>query len=238
MIVVTKEKGRDLKEAYMAKKIRVVKCICIASIIIILNTINSFAGNVLDNSQASTILSMPIVKILIVGFAGIIIVSLLYNVSQETENYSKGFAKKDEEIENDNYYINEYNKKNKDTSINQEIIDKANEEEKPKYREEYIRESKLDQELLEEITQLYNEENEEKNDIKDVKDLKLEDDIKNDKEENEELETDKTKEEKDEEEKLKDEPKKTRGRKKAEETKNDNLAEDFLNNLDMTMRKG
>lgn len=223
----------------MAKKIRVVKCICIASIIIILNTINSFAGNVLDNSQASTILSMPIVKILIVGFAGIIIVSLLYNVSQETENYSKGFAKKDEEIENDNYYINEYNKKNKDTSINQEIIDKANEEEKPKYREEYIRESKLDQELLEEITQLYNEENEEKNDIKDVKDLKLEDDIKNDKEEeNEELETDKIKEEKDEEEKLKEEPKKTRGRKKAEENKNDNLAEDFLNNLDMTMRKG
>lgn len=223
----------------MAKKIRLVKCICIASIIIILNTINSFAGNVLDNSQASTILSMPIVKILIVGFAGIIIVSLLYNVSQETENYSKGFAKKDDKIENDNYYINEYNKKNKDTLINQEIIDKANEEEKPKYREEYIRESKLDQELLEEITQLYNEENEEKNDIKDVKDLKLEDDIKNDKEEeNEELETDKTKEEKDEEEKLKDEPKKTRGRKKAEETKNDNLAEDFLNNLDMTMRKG
>lgn len=223
----------------MAKKIRVVKCICIASIIIILNTINSFAGNVLDNSQASTILSMPIVKILIVGFAGIIIVSLLYNVSQETENYSKGFAKKDEEIENDNYYINEYNKKNKDTSINQEIIDKANEEEKPKYREEYIRESKLDQELLEEITQLYNEENEEKNDIKDVKDLKLEDDIKNDKEEeNEELETDKIKEEKGEEEKLKDEPKKTRGRKKAEETKNDNLAEDFLNNLDSTIRKG
>ena len=223
----------------MAKKIRLVKCICIASIIIISNTINSFAGNVLDNSQASTILSMPIVKILIVGFAGIIIVSLLYNVSQETENYSKGFAKKDEEIENDNYYINEYNKKNKDTSINQEIIDKANEEEKPKYREEYIRESKLDQELLEEITQLYNEENEEKNDIKDVKDLKLEDDIKNDKEEeNEELETDKTKEEKDEEEKLKEKPKKTRGRKKAEETKNNNLAEDFLNNLDMTMRKG
>ena len=80
----------------MAKKIRLVKCICIASIIIILNTINSFAGNVLDNSQASTILSMPIVKILIVGFAGIIIVSLLYNVSQETENYSKGFAEKDE----------------------------------------------------------------------------------------------------------------------------------------------
>jgi hypothetical protein CRE_24030 len=226
----------------MAKKIRVVKCIFIASIIIILNTINSFAGNVLDNSQASTILSMPIVKILIVGFAGIIIVSLLYNVSQETENYSKGFAEKDEKnekIENDNYYINEYNKKNKDTSINQEIIDKANEEEKPKYREEYIRESKLDQELLEEITQLYNEENEEKNDIKDVKDLKLEDDIKNDKEEeNEELETDKIKEEKDEEEKLKEEPKKTRGRKKAEENKNDNLAEDFLNNLDMTMRKG
>lgn len=226
----------------MAKKIRVVKCIFIASIIIISNTINSFAGNVLDNSQASTILSMPIVKILIVGFAGIIIVSLLYNVSQETENYSKGFAEKDEKdekIENDNYYINEYNKKNKDTSINQEIIDKANEEEKPKYREEYIRESKLDQELLEEITQLYNEENEEKNDIKDVKDLKLEDDIKNDKEEeNEELETDKIKEEKDEEEKLKEEPKKTRGRKKAEETKNDNLAEDFLNNLDMTMRKG
>ncbi len=223
----------------MAKKIRLVKCICIASIIIISNTINSFAGNVLDNSQASTILSMPIVKILIVGFAGIIIVSLLYNVSQETENYSKGFAKKDDKIENDNYYINEYNEKNKDTSINQEIIDKANEEEKPKYREEYIRESKLDQGLLEEITQLYNEENEEKNDIKDVKDLKLEDDIKNDKEEeNEELETDKTREEKDEEEKLKEEPKKTRGRKKAEETKNDNLAEDFLNNLDMTMRKG
>ena len=223
----------------MAKKIRIVKCICIASIIIISNTINSFAGNVLDNSQASTILSMPIVKILIVGFAGIIIVSLLYNVSQETENYSKGFAKKDDKIENDNYYINEYNEKNKDTSINQEIIDKANEEEKPKYREEYIRESKLDQGLLEEITQLYNEENEEKNDIKDVKDLKLEDDIKNDKEEeNEELETDKTREEKDEEEKLKEEPKKTRGRKKAEETKNDNLAEDFLNNLDMTMRKG
>ena len=223
----------------MAKKIRVVKCICIASIIIILNTINSFAGNVLDNSQASTILSMPIVKILIVGFAGIIIVSLLYNVSQETENYSKGFAKKDEEIENDNYYINEYNKKNKDTSINQEIIDKANEEEKPKYREEYIRESKLDQELLEEITQLYNEENEEKNDIKDVKDLKLEDDIKNDKEEeNEELEKDKIKEEKGEEEKLKDEPKKTRERKKAEENTSDNLAEDFLNNLDSTIRKG
>lgn len=226
----------------MAKKIRVVKCIFIASIIIISNTINSFAGNVLDNSQASTILSMPIVKILIVGFAGIIIVSLLYNVSQETENYSKGFAEKDEKdekIENDNYYINEYNKKNKDTSINQEIIDKANEEEKPKYREEYIRESKLDQELLEEITQLYNEENEEKNDIKDVKDLKLEDDIKNDKEEeNEELETDKIKEEKGEEEKLKDEPKKTRERKKAEENTSDNLAEDFLNNLDSTIRKG
>ena len=57
-------------------------------------------------------------------------------------------------------------------------------------------------------------------------------------EENEELGTDKIKEEKDEEEKLKKEPKKTRERKKAEETKNDNLAEDFLNNLDMTMRKG
>lgn len=226
----------------MAKKIRLVKCICIASIIIILNTINSFAGNVLDNSQASTILSMPIVKILIVGFAGIIIVSLLYNVSQETENYSKGFAEKDEKdekIENDNYYINEYNKKNKDTSINQEIIDKANEEEKPKYREEYIRESKLDQGLLEEITQLYNEENEEKNDIKDVKDLKLEDDIKNNKEEEkEELEKDNAKEEKSEEEKLKDEPKKTRGRKKAVENTSDNLAEDFLNNLDSTIRKG
>ena len=223
----------------MAKKIRLVKCICIASIIIILNTINSFAGNVLDNSQASTILSMPIVKILIVGFAGIIIVSLLYNVSQETENYSKGFAKKDDKIENDNYYINEYNKKNKDTSINQEIIDKANEEEKPKYREEYIRESKLDQGLLEEITQLYNEENEEKNDIKDVKDLKLEDDIKNNKEEEkEELEKDNAKEEKSEEEKLKDEPKKTRGRKKLGENTSDNLAEDFLNNLDSTIRKG
>lgn len=225
----------------MAKKIRVVKCIFIASIIIILNTINSFAGNVLDNSQASTILSMPIVKILIVGFAGIIIVSLLYNVSQETENYSKGFAEKDEKdekIENDNYYINEYNKKNKDTSINQEIIDKANEEEKPKYREEYIRESKLDQELLEEITQLYNEENEEKNDINDLEDLRLEDDIKNNKEEKEELEKDNAKEEKSEEEKLKDEPKKTRGRKKLGENTSDNLAEDFLNNLDSTIRKG
>ena len=229
----------------MAKKIRVVKCIFIASIIIILNTINSFAGNVLDNSQASTILSMPIVKILIVGFAGIIIVSLLYNVSQETENYSKGFAEKDEKyekdekIEKDNYYINEYNKKNKDTSINQEIIDKANEEEKPKYREEYIRESKLDQELLEEITQLYNEENEEKNDINDLEDLRLEDDIKNDKEEEkEELEKDNAKEEKSEEEKLKDEPKKTRGRKKLGENTSDNLAEDFLNNLDSTIRKG
>ncbi len=221
----------------MSKKIRLVKCICIASIIIILNTINSFAGNVLDNSQASTILSMPIVKILIVGIAGIIIVSLLYNVSQETEDYSKGVDKK-EEIENNNYYINEYNKKNKDNSINQEIIDKANEEEKPKYREEYIRESKLDQGLLEEITQLYNEENEEKNDIDDLEDLKLEDDIKNDKEEeNEELETDKIKEEKSEE-KLKDEPKKTRGRKKIEENTSDNLAEDFLNNLDSTIRKG
>ena len=236
-MILTKEKGRDLKEAYMSKKIRLVKCICIASIIIILNTINSFAGNVLDNSQASTILSMPIVKILIVGIAGIIIVSLLYNVSQETEDYSKGDDKK-EEIENNNYYINEYNKKNKDNSINQEIIDKANEEEKPKYREEYIRESKLDQGLLEEITQLYNEENEEKNDIDDLEDLKLEDDIKNDKEEeNEELETDKIKEEKSEE-KLKDEPKKTRGRKKIEENTSDNLAEDFLNNLDSTIRKG
>ena len=221
----------------MAKKIRLVKCICIAGIIIIVNTINSFAGNVLDNSQASTILSMPIVKILIVGIAGIIIVSLLYNVSQETEDYSKGVDKK-EEIENNNYYINEYNKKNKDNSINQEIIDKANEEEKPKYREEYIRESKLDQGLLEEITQLYNEENEEKNDIDDLEDLKVEDDIKNDKEENEELETDKIKEEKGEEEKLKDEPRKTRGRKKIEENTSDNLAEDFLNNLDSTIRKG
>lgn len=221
----------------MAKKIRLVKCICIASIIIILNTINSFAGNVLDNSQASTILSMPIVKILIVGIAGIIIVSLLYNVSQETEDYSKGVDKKDEQIENNNYYINEYNKKNKDNSINQEIIDKANEEEKPKYREEFIRESKLDQGLLEEITQLYNEENEEKNDINDIEDLKLEDDIKNNKEEKEELEKDKTKEEKSEEE-SKDEPKKTRGRKKIEENTSDNLAEDFLNNLDSTIRKG
>ena len=228
-MILTKEKGRDLKEAYMSKKIRLVKCICIASIIIILNTINSFAGNVLDNSQASTILSMPIVKILIVGIAGIIIVSLLYNVSQETEDYSKGVDKK-EEIENNNYYINEYNKKNKDNSINQEIIDKANEEEKPKYREEYIRESKLDQGLLEEITQLYNEENEEKNDIDDLEDLKV-------KEENEELEKDNTKEEKSEE-KLKDEPKKTRGRKKIEENTSDNLAEDFLNNLDSTIRKG
>lgn len=232
-MILTKEKGRDLKEAYMAKKIRLVKCICIAGIIIILNTINSFAGNVLDNSQASTILSMPIVKILIVGIAGIIIVSLLYNVSQETEDYSKGVDKK-EEIENNNYYINEYNKKNKDNSINQEIIDKANEEEKPKYREEYIRESKLDQGLLEEITQLYNEENEEKNDIDDLEDLKVEEDIKNN---NEELEKDNTKEDKSEE-KLKDEPKKTRGRKKIEENTSDNLAEDFLNNLDSTIRKG
>ena len=130
-------------------------------------TANSFATVGIDNSN--TILSMPIIKIIIVVVAGIIIVTLLYNMSQDSSSSAKELIKQMEKNENNKQYSNEYNKKNKNNVIDKKIIEKANEPEKPKVREEYIRESKLDQGLLEEITDLYNKDSK-KEDIFDLED--------------------------------------------------------------------
>ena len=102
--------------------------------------------------------------------------------------------------------------------IRKKIIEKENEPEKPKIREEYIRESRLDENLLEEITNLYNEDN------KKDSNNKIDNNV--NKEEKEEIIEDKAIE--------KD---KDKGKKSKEDNK-DKLTEDFLNNLETTMREG
>ena len=138
-----------------------------------------------------------------------------------------------EKNENNKQYSNEYNKKKKNNAIDKKIIEKANEPEKPKVREEYIRESKLDQGLLEEITDLYNKDSK-KEDIFDLEDSNEDtedtiDNISNKKEEKD------LKDSKDEIEETEKEFKKVE---KVKIEKTDKLAEDFLNNLEMTMREG
>ena len=197
----------------MKKQKNIIKIISLIVIAMCLITANSFATVGIDNSN--TILSMPIIKIIIVVVACIIIVTLLYNMSQDTSSSAKELIKQMEKNENNKQYSNEYNKKKKNNVIDKKIIEKANEPEKPKVREEYIRESKLDQGLLEEITDLYNKDSK-KEDIFDLEDSN-EDTIDN---------ISNKKEEKD----LKD------SKDEIEET--DKLAEDFLNNLEMTMREG
>jgi len=103
------------------------------------------------------------------------------------------------------------------------LIERANEPEKPKkprIREEFVRESNLDQDLLEEITGIYNKDNHQEEDIITIKE-----------------ETPKVKEDITEEvqeqikEEVKEEVKKV---KEKATTKSDKLAEDFLNNLERT----
>ena len=60
-------------------------------------TANSFATVGIDNSN--TILSMPIIKIIIVVVAGIIIVTLLYNMSQDSSSSAKELIKQMEKNE-------------------------------------------------------------------------------------------------------------------------------------------
>ena len=151
----------------MKKQKNIIKIISLIVIAMFLITANSFATVGIDNSN--TILSMPIIKIIIVVVAGIIIVTLLYNMSQYTSSSAKELIKQMEKNENNKQYSNEYNKKKKNNVIDKKIIEKANEPEKPKVREEYIRESKLDQGLLEEITDLYNKDSK-KEDIFDLED--------------------------------------------------------------------
>ena len=67
-----------------------------------LTTINVFATVGTDNSNM--ILSMPIIKIIIVIVAGIIIVTLLYNVSQDTTSNTKELIKQMEKSENNKKY--------------------------------------------------------------------------------------------------------------------------------------
>ena len=88
---------------------------------------------------------------------------------------------------------------------------------KPKIREGYIRESRLDENLLEEITNLYNEDNK-----KDSNNINNKIDNNVDKEEKEEIIEDKA----------------IKKEKKSKEDKKDKLTEDFLNNLETTMREG
>ena len=220
----------------MKKQKNIIKIISLIVIAMFLITANSFATVGIDNSN--TILSMPIIKIIIVVVAGIIIVTLLYNMSQDSSSSAKELIKQMEKNENNKQYSNEYNKKKKNNAIDKKIIEKANEPEKPKVREEYIRESKLDQGLLEEITDLYNKDSK-KEDIFDLEtDHKEEcnedtedtiDNISNKKEEKD------LKDSKDEIEETEKEFKKVE---KVKIEKTDKLAEDFLNNLEMTMREG
>ena len=193
----------------MKKQKNIIKIISLIVIAMFLITANSFATVGIDNSN--TILSMPIIKIIIVVVAGIIIVTLLYNMSQDSSSSAKELIKQME----------------KNNVIDKKIIEKANEPEKPKVREEYIRESKLDQGLLEEITDLYNKDSK-KEDIFDLEDSNedTEDTIDN---------ISNKKEEKDEIEETEKESKKVE---KVKIEKTDKLAEDFLNNLEMTMREG
>ena len=151
-------------------------------------------------------------------------------MSQDTSSSAKELIKQMEKNENNKQYSNEYNKKKKNNVIDKKIIEKANEPEKPKVREEYIRESKLDQGLLEEITDLYNKDSK-KEDIFDLEDSNEDtiDNISNKKEEKD------LKDSKDEVEETEKESKKVE---KVKIEKTDKLAEDFLNNLEMTMREG
>lgn len=207
----------------MKTKKNIIKIVSLAIIAMLLITINTFATIGTDNSNM--ILNMPIIKIIIVVVACIIVTTLLYNVSQDTSTNTKELLKRMEKIEKKNQYGNEYDKK--DNSIDKKIIERANEPEKPKkprIREEFVRESNLDQDLLEEITGIYNKDNHQEEDIITIKE-----------------ETPKVKEDITEEvqeqikEEVKEEVKKV---KEKATTKSDKLAEDFLNNLEMTMREG
>ena len=190
----------------MKIKKNIIKIVSLAIIAMLLITINTFATIGTDNSN-------------------MIVTTLLYNVSQETSTNTKELLKRMEKMEKKNQYGNEYNKK--DNSIDKKIIERANEPEKPKkprIREEFVRESNLDQDLLEEITGIYNKDNHQEEDIITIKE-----------------ETPKVKEDITEEvqeqikEEVKEEVKKV---KEKATTKSDKLAEDFLNNLEMTMREG
>lgn len=198
----------------MKKQKNIIKSILLIVITMFLTTINVFATVGTDNSNM--ILSMPIIKIIIVIVAGIIIVTLLYNVSQDTTSNTKELIKQMEKSENNKKYNNEYNNKKKNNKIDKKIIEKANEPEKPKIREEYIRESRLDENLLEEITNLYNEDNK--------------------KDSNNKIDNNVNKEEK--EEIIEDKAIEIEKGKKSKEDKKDKLTEDFLNNLETTMREG
>lgn len=198
----------------MKKQKNIIKSILLIVITMFLTTINVFATVGTDNSNM--ILSMPIIKIIIVIVAGIIIVTLLYNVSQDTTSNTKELIKQMEKSENNKKYNNEYNNKKKNNKIDKKIIEKANEPEKPKIREEYIRESRLDENLLEEITNLYNEDNK--------------------KDSNNKIDKNVNKEEK--EEIIEDKAIEIEKGKKSKEDKKDKLTEDFLNNLETTMREG
>ena len=195
----------------MKKQRNIIKSILLIVITMFLTTINVFATVGTDNSNM--ILSMPIIKIIIVIVAGIIIVTLLYNVSQDTTSNTKELIKQMEKSENNKKYNNEYNNKKKNNKIDKKIIEKANEPEKPKIREEYIRESRLDENLLEEITNLYNEDNKKDSNNKIDNNVNKEEII-----EDKAIEIEKGK--------------------KSKEDKKDKLTEDFLNNLETTMREG
>ena len=152
----------------MKIKKNIIKIVSLAIIAMLLITINTFATIGTDNSNM--ILNMPIIKIIIVVVACIIVTTLLYNVSQDTSTNTKELLKRMEKMEKKNQYGNEYNKK--DNSIDKKIIDRANEPEKPKkprIREEFVRESNLDQDLLEEITGIYNKDNHQEEDIVTIK---------------------------------------------------------------------
>ena len=75
----------------MKKQKNIIKIISLIVIAMFLITANSFATVGIDNSN--TILSMPIIKIIIVVVAGIIIVTLLYNMSQYTSSSAKELIK-------------------------------------------------------------------------------------------------------------------------------------------------
>ena len=207
----------------MKIKNNIIKIVSLAIIAMLLITINTFATIGTDNSNM--ILNMPIIKIIIVVVACIIVTTLLYNVSQDTSTTTKQLLHSMANMQKQNQYGNEYNKK--DNSIDKKIIDRANEPEKPKkprIREEFVRESNLDQDLLEEITGIYNKDNHQEEDIITIK------------EETPKVKVDITEEVQEQiKEEVKEEVKKV---KEKATTKSDKLAEDFLNNLEMTMREG
>ena len=88
----------------MKKQRNIIKSILLIVITMFLTTINVFATVGTDNSNM--ILSMPIIKIIIVIVAGIIIVTLLYNVSQDTTSNAKELIKQMEKSENNKKYLN------------------------------------------------------------------------------------------------------------------------------------